>query len=221
MAYNNIIKRRKQSTPEEIANTISHAIGLLMGIAGSVILFISTCNPGDIWRIVSSIIYSSTMLGVYAASTLHHSIKSESGNLEYIFQRIDNSAIYLFIAGTYTPFLLVKLRDTFGWSMLIAIWTIALAGVALKILSKKRFLALTIISYLIMGWLAIVAAPIFMGNFPLKWIIWIVAGGAFYSVGILFLASGKVRYHHAIWHIFVILGSICHYVTILFFVMPE
>ena len=211
-------EKNKQSLMEEIANSITHGIGFLLSIAGLIILIVSAKIHADAWRVVSVSIYGGSLIILYATSTLYHIFSS--GRISYIFKVIDHSAIYLLIAGTYTPFTLISLRGPWGWTYFVTIWGLALAGIIFKIFFVNRFLVFFITSYLVMGWIALIAAHPIIKTIPLGGICWLVAGGILYSLGIIFLHFWKLRFHHAIWHLFVLGGSICHYFAILFYVLP-
>ena len=214
-------EKDKQSLIEEIANSVTHGIGLLLSIIGLVVLVVLAKKiHGGAWRIVSFSIYGSSLVILYAASTLYHSFSFSSGRINYIFKIIDHSAIYLLIAGTYTPFTLVSLRGAWGWTFFGTIWGLALAGIMFKVFFVKRFLILSTVTYLTMGWLAVIAAYPILKNIPLGGIVWLVMGGLLYSVGVIFHFFDKLPFHHAIWHLFVLGGSVCHYFAILFYVLP-
>ena len=211
-------EENKQSLTEEIANSLTHGIGFLLSIAGLVILVVSAKSYGDPWRVVSCSIYGGSLIILYAASTLYHSFLS--GRINYIFKIIDHSAIYLLIAGSYTPFMLVSLRGAWGWSLFGIIWGLALAGIMFKMFFVNRFLVLSTASYLAMGWFAVIALYPIVKKVPTGGISWLVIGGILYSLGILFHFWGKLPFRHAIWHLFVLGGSICHYFAVLFYVLP-
>ena len=213
------MQRNKQSLTEEIANSVTHGIGFLLSIAGLVILVVLARIQGDPWRIVSFSIYGSSLIILYAASTLYHSFSFSSGHINYVFKIIDHSAIYLLIAGSYTPFILVLLRGTLGWIFFGAIWGLALTGIIFKMFFVNRFLVLSTITYLIMGWFALIVLYPMVKNIPFGAIGWLVTGGMFYSLGVIFHFWDKLPFHHAIWHLFVLGGSICHYFAILFYVL--
>ena len=179
-------EKDKSSLIEEIANSVTHGIGLFLSIAGLVILVVLSKIHGDTWRIVSFSIYGSILIILYAASTLYHSFYFSSGRINYIFKIIDHSAIYLLIAGTYTPFTLVSLRGVWGWTFFGIIWGLALTGITLKMFFVKRFLILSTASYLVMGWLAVIAAYPVLKKIPLGGISWLVMGGILYTVGVIF-----------------------------------
>ncbi|MGB2706318.1 MAG: hemolysin III family protein [Candidatus Omnitrophota bacterium] len=205
---------------EEVANSVTHGVGLFLSIAGSIILVILAKIHGDPWRIASFSVYGSSLIILYAASTLYHSFYFSSERINYIFKIIDHSAIYLLIAGTYTPFALVSLRGAWGWTFFVIIWALALAGITFKMFFVERFPILSVAGYLIMGWLAVIAANPILKTIPLGGIVWLVTGGILYSVGVIFQSFGKLPFRHAIWHLFVLGGSACHYFAILFYVLP-
>lgn len=210
--------KNKLSLMEEIANSVTHGVGLLLSIAGLVILVVLASIYGDAWRVISFSIYGSSMILLYAASTLYHSFPQE--RVKNIFKIMDHSAIYLLIAGTYTPFALVLLRGAWGWSLFGTIWGLALAGIVFKVLFVKRFKVLSVIIYLMMGWLVLIAIQPMVKNIPFGGLGWLVTGGMLYSLGVIFYSWDKFRFHHSIWHLFVLGGSICHFFAILFYVLP-
>lgn len=205
------------STPrlsaEELANSLTHGVGSILSIAGLVILLSLAVMRGGAWRIVSCSIYGSTLLCLYMVSTLYHGVHSH--RLKRILNICDHSAIYLLIAGTYTPFLLVNLRGGWGWSLFAVIWGLAMAGILLKVWSGKHSSILSTALYLLMGWLALIAFKPMLLRVPLSGLLWLLAGGGFYTVGVVFYAWKKLPYHHAIWHGFVLAGSTCHYFAVL------
>lgn len=210
--------KNNQSLIEETANSITHGIGFLLSIAGLVILVVPASIHGDIRRVVCFSIYGSSLLILYAASTLYHSFGS--GRIKYILKVIDHSAIYLLIAGSYTPFTLILLRGALGWTFFVTIWGLALTGIIFKMFFVNRFLVLSTAVYLIMGWLALIAIYPIVQKIPSGAIGWLVTGGILYSLGVIFHFFDKMPFHHAIWHLFVLGGSICHYFAILFYVLP-
>lgn len=210
--------KNKLSLMEEIANSVTHGVGLLLSTAGLVILVVLASIYGDAWRVISFSIYGSSLILLYAASALYHSFPQE--RVKNIFKIMDHSAIYLLIAGTYTPFTLVLLRGAWGWSLFGTIWGLALAGIVFKVLFVRRFKVLSVIIYLIMGWLVLIAIVPMVKNIPSGGLGWLVTGGVLYSLGVIFYSWGKFSFHHAIWHLFVLGGSICHFFAILFYVLP-
>ena len=200
----------------EFFNSITHLVGAAAALAGLVVLVASAALRGDMWRIVSFSIYGITLLLLYLFSTLYH---SSSGKAKNIFRVFDHQAIYLLIAGTYTPFMLVPLRGALGWSMFGVIWGLAVFGIVLDSFQQKGRRILQLIIYLVMGWLIMTAMVPLMRALPGWGFFWLVAGGVFYTSGVVFyVMDEKVRYFHAIWHLFVLAGSLCHYFAVLFYV---
>jgi hemolysin III len=203
---------------EEIANSITHGIGAGLSIAGLVVLVVFASLNGDAWRIVSFSIYGACLTILYTASTLYHSFSSKK--VKSFFQIIDHASIYLLIAGTYTPFTLVLLRGGWGWSLFGIIWGLTAFGIVFKIFFINRFNILSTAIYLLMGWLIVVAFQPAIENIPLGGLYWLLAGGISYSLGVIFFLWEKLRYSHAIWHLFVLGGSTCHFFAMLFYVLP-
>ena len=203
---------------EEIANAITHGIGLLLSIAGFVVLLVLAALRGTAWHIVACSIYGATLICLYTASTLYHAVISP--RVKRALRIFDHSAIYLLIAGTYTPFLVVSLRGPWGWSLFGVIWGLALVGVLFKFWFVERFAILSTAVYIAMGWLVVIAAKPVITHLPLTAIIWLLAGGLAYTGGVIFFAAKRIPYSHAIWHLFVLAGSICHYFAVLSTVIP-
>lgn len=197
-------------------NSYTHLIGCIGSVAGLAVLVNVAVGSGDPWKIFSYTIYGLSLLTLYTFSTLYHSFK---GRLKQIFKKLDHIAIYLLIAGTYTPFTLVTLRGEIGWVMFGIVWGLALLGIILDVLHKQgnRYIQLGI--YLIMGWVAVFAAEPLLNEISVHGFAWLVTGGLFYTVGVIFFVlSDRFRYAHGIWHLFVLAGSISHFVTIVQFV---
>lgn len=206
----------KQSLGEEIANSITHGIGAALGTAALVILVVFASLKGDAWRIVSFSIYGASLVILYTASTIYHAITHEKA--KRYFRIMDVSSIFLLIAGTYTPITLLSLRGTgWGWTMFGLIWGMALVGIIFKTFFDGKFEKLSIIFYVLMGWLAIIAIKPMITNLPPGLLFWIALGGISYTVGIIFLAATKFKYSHTVWHLFVLGGSISHFFGILFY----
>jgi hemolysin III len=203
---------------EEIANAITHGIGLLLSIAGFVVLLVLATLRGTAWHIVACSIYGATLICLYAASTLYHAVISP--RVKRALRIFDHSAIYLLIAGSYTPFLLVSLRGPWGWSLFGVIWGLALAGVLFKFWFVERFAILSTAVYIAMGWLVVIAAKPVSTHLSLTAMIWLLAGGLAYTGGVIFFAAKRIPYSHAIWHLFVLAGSFCHYFAVLSTVIP-
>ncbi len=197
-------------------NSISHLVGAGLAVLGAVLLIVVAAHLGDPWKIVSFSIYGAMLIILYVFSTLYHSVR---GRAKVVLQKFDHCSIYLLIAGTYTPFALVSLRGPWGWSLLGAVWSLALLGIAQEIWLAKGARVLSLVIYLLMGWLALVAVlPLWHALTPIGF-AWLAAGGVFYTVGILFYAAEeKIRHSHGVWHLFVLGGSSCHFYTVLHFV---
>jgi hemolysin III len=209
---------RLRHSVEEVANTITHGIGLLLSVVGFVVLLVLAALRGTAWHIVACSIYGATLICLYTASTLYHA--AISPRVKRALRIFDHSAIYLLIAGTYTPFLLVSLRGPWGWSLFGVIWGLALAGVLFKFWFVERFVILSTAVYIAMGWLVVIAAKPVITHVPFTALIWLLAGGLAYTGGVIFFAAKRIPYSHAIWHLFVLAGSICHYFAVLFTVIP-
>ncbi len=208
----------RRLSAEELANSLTHGAGLMLSIAGFMVLLVLAAVRGSAWRIVSCAVYGSTLICLYTASTLYHGIRSR--RLKRVLKICDHSAIYLLIAGTYTPFLLVNLRGSWGWSLFAVIWGLAMAGILFKVWFVEHFPVLSTVVYLLMGWLALVAVKPMLLSVPQSGVLWLLAGGVLYTVGVVFYAWKKIPYNHAIWHGFVLAGSTCHYFAVLCSVIP-
>jgi hemolysin III len=202
---------------EELANAVTHGVGLILSIAGLIILIVLAAMRGTAWHIVSCAIYGTTLVCLYAASALYHGIPSK--RLKRALKIFDHCAIYLLIAGTYTPFLLVNLRGPWGWSLFGVVWGMALVGIVLKFWFVDHFQILSTTVYLLMGWLAVIAVrPIYL-LVPATGLVWLAAGGLLYTVGVVFFVWKRIPYNHVIWHVFVLVGSTCHYFAVLYSVV--
>jgi hemolysin III len=173
---------------------------------------------GTAWHIVACALYGSTLLVLYLASTLYHSLTS--ARAKAVFKVIDHSAIFLLIAGTYTPFLLVPLRGSWGWSLFGVLWGVAAVGIGLKVFFAGRFKRLSTLLYVAMGWMALVAIRPLWVNLPRGGLTWLLAGGLFYTAGTVFYLNRRIPFNHAIWHGFVLAGSLCHFLGVMFYVIP-
>lgn len=209
---------RLRHSVEEIANAVTHGVALVLSIAGFVVLLVFAALRGTAWHIVACSIYGVTLICLYTASTLYHSVLSP--RLKHTLEVFDHSAIYLLIAGTYTPFLLINLRGSWGWPLFAVIWGLALAGILFKLRFTGRFNFLSTAAYIAMGWLGVIAARPMMAHVPANALIWLLAGGLTYNAGVIFYAYRRIPYGHAIWHVFVLAGSICHYFAVLSTVIP-
>lgn len=203
---------------EERANAVTHGIGAVLSVAALVLLLIHSLRNGSVWHIVSFTVFGVSLILLYVSSTLLHSARKE--RWIDIFSILDHAAIFVLIAGTYTPFLLVTLRGPLGWSLFGIVWGLALAGIIFKLFFVKRFVLLSTLFYIAMGWLVIFAFGPLQEELAQAGIAWLVAGGLLYTLGTVFYLWRKIRYHHAIWHLFVLAGSISHFVTVYFYVLP-
>jgi len=203
---------------EEKLNVISHGIGFLLSIAALVLLVVYASIYGTVWHVVSYSIYGGSLILLYLASTLYHSAKRSK--LRGRLQIFDHAAIYMLIAGTYTPFTLVTLNGTTGWIMFGITWAFALTGIILKIIFTGRFNLLSTIMYVFMGWIVVLAIKPLIHNLPFEGLMWLFAGGIFYTIGAVLYSIKSIKYNHAIFHVFVLLGSFCHFMAIFFYVLP-
>lgn len=203
---------------EEIVNAVTHGIGVLLSITALVFLIISANQNGSVWHVVTFSIYGVSMLILYLSSTLVHSFPE--GKVKDLFEIFDHSAIYLFIAGTYTPFTLIVINGALGWTLLTIVWAIALIGVVFKSFFTKKFMVLSTILYIVMGWLIVIAWNPLVETLPTAGITLLVTGGLLYTVGAIFYVWRGFIFHHAVWHLFVLAGSVSHFFTILFYVTP-
>ncbi|HIF9514497.1 hemolysin III family protein [Photobacterium damselae] len=207
------------SVKEEIANSVSHGLGMIFGIVGLVLLLVQAVNAkADALSIVSLSIYGGSMILLYLASTLYHAIPFERA--KRALKTFDHCAIFLLIAGTYTPFLLISLRTPLAITLMVIIWLLALMGIAAKIVFVYRFKKLSIITYLTMGWLSLIAIYQLAMALSTGGLVLLALGGLIYSIGVVFYINKRIPYNHAIWHLFVLGGSICHFCAIYFYVKP-
>lgn len=198
-------------------NSISHLIGVVLAATGSVLLIVLAARLGDPWKIVSFSIYGAMLLTLYVGSTLYHSAR---GPAKDVLRKFDHCAIYLLIAGTYTPFVLVTLRGPWGWSLFGAVWSLAVLGIVQEIWFAKGARLLSLAIYVLMGWLALVAIMPLIAALTLAGFAWLAAGGLLYTIGIIFYVYDKrIRHGHGVWHLFVLGGSVCHYFAVLLYVV--
>ncbi len=214
-----MIRKKLSELPvEELANALTHGFGLILSVIGFAILLVLAAMRGDPWLISGCVVYGMSLIILYTASTVYHG--TTSPELKKVLQLVDHCCIYVLIAGTYTPFALVLSGGSLGRGLLAGIWMLAASGIALKIIFGNRFPILTVTSYVIMGWIGIVAIqPLFLalGAVP---VALAVAGGLAYTIGVVFFPWKSIRHHHAIFHVFVMAGSILHYIAVAFFVVP-
>ncbi len=206
------------SRSEEAANTWTHGLGAMLSIAALLALVIPSVQQAEPWRIVSFSIYGCSLFLLFFASTLYHYV-SEPG-LKATFKTFDHCAIFLLIAGSYTPLLLIELREQLGWIIFSIVWGMAIFGIIAKLFWAKPFKKISLMFYLAMGWLIVVAGDELLGQLEDGALYWLVAGGLAYSIGAIFYASKRIPYNHAIWHLFVLLGSGCHFMTMYLYILP-
>lgn len=206
---------KTQTLGEEIANSITHGIGAALSIAALVILVVLASRRGDAWRIVSFSIYGATLVLLYLSSTLYHGFVNSK--IKNIFRILDHSAIYLLIAGSYTPVTLTLMRGAWGWTLFGVAWVMAIGGIIITALLLDKLKALLVLSYVVMGLLVVIAIKPMIQMVPRGLIIWLFIGGACYILGIIFYLWKRLPYHHPIWHLFVLGGSISHFLGILFY----
>jgi len=200
---------------EELANSVSHGVGLLAAVAATPVLLLSAVRHGDAARIAGAGVFAAAMVLLYLTSTLYHALPGNRA--KRVFQVLDHAAIFLMIAGTYTPFTLGVLRGAWGWTLFGLVWGLALAGVVLTAAGGVRYPKLTTSLYLAMGWLILVAVKPLWLRMPPEGLFWLLAGGIAYTAGVVFYAAKRLRYGHFVWHLFVIAGTACHFNAVLRF----
>jgi len=209
------LREREQSRGEEIANSISHGVGALAALVAAVVLVYVAVQRGRTVEIVGCSVFATTMVLVYLTSTFYHALTRTRA--KKVFRVLDHSAIFLLIAGTYTPFTLGVLRGAWGWSLLALVWGVAILGVALTAARGIRYPTLSTAIYVAMGWLFVVGVKPLWRNMEPWGMVWLLAGGVAYTGGVAFFAADRIRYGHLIWHLFVIAGTACHYVAVLYY----
>ena len=207
-------KVKAQTIVEEVANSITHGLGLVLSIAGLTLLLVYATQSGDPWRIVGVSIYGSSLTILYLVSTLYHGLTHS--RTKAIFRRLDHCAIYILIAGTYTPIILISLRSTWVLYVLPIVWAMAILGVYIKIRYIHRYERLSLAFYIFMGWFALIGIKPLFNSIPTESFIWIIIGGLSYTSGVIFFAWEKLPFNHTIWHGFVLMGSLSHYIGILY-----
>ncbi len=212
------IDHGEQTLAEEIANAITHGLSAIAAVAGLVTLIVFASSSGDPWRIVTFTIFGSCLVILYAASTGYHAVRP--GPLKKTLRVLDHSAIYLLIAGSYTPFMLVCLRGPWGWSLFCIVWLLAIVGTLYKCLCIEKWPLFSVGLYIGMGWLAVVAVKPMLEMMPGGALAWLVAGGLAYTLGVIFYVWERLPFNHAIWHGFVSAGSVCHFLAVLWYVLP-
>ena len=208
----------RYSLGEEIASSLIHGLGAALSVTALVLLTVLSFKTGDPWRVVSLAIYGFTLVILYLSSTLYHSFQGPA--VKRVFRYLDHTSIYLLIAGTYTPFTLVNLRGAWGWTLFGMIWGFAVLGSIMTVSGFGRSRVLASLIYIGMGWLVVIAIKPLVAAIPPAGIFWLVAGGLFYTFGVLFYIWKKLPFNHAIWHLFVLAGSMCHFLAIFKYVLP-
>jgi hemolysin III len=199
---------------EEIANSLTHGVGMLLSIAGLSILVTFAALRGDAWMVVGCSVFGASMILLYTASTLYHCLRSPRS--KGMLRVLDHAAIFLLIAGTYTPFTLASLRGPWGWSLFGVIWGLAVTGIALKLFFTGRFRVVSTMIYLFMGWLVLIAIRPLVAVLPRASLVFLLAGGLAYSLGVVFYLWKRLPYHHAVWHLFVLAGTVCHFFAVFY-----
>ena len=198
-------------------NAWTHLVGAVLSVTGTIILIVLAAATGDPWKIVSTSIFGATLILLYSASTLYHSLR---GRAKVILRKLDHLSIYLLIAGTYTPFCLVTLRGPWGWSLFGAVWVLAIVGMLQEIKPRSEARIMSLVIYAVMGWVIVVAIKPLLDHLHTAGFLWLAAGGLLYTIGIVFYAfDSRFRHWHGIWHLFVIAGSLLHYIAIAFYVL--
>lgn len=204
---------------EEVAHAVTHGVGAVLSIVALVFMLIWAVTYGDTWHVVAASIYGASLILLYTASTLYHAFPWP--RIKRFFQQMDHAAIFVLIAGTYTPFALINLRGPWGWSLLGVVWGIAFIGVAIELFVKKPPKWLSLSLYLGLGWMAVVAIKPMLDNVEATGLLLLLAGGLAYTLGVVFYVWRSLPYHHAVWHLFVLAGSVFHFFSIFYFVLPQ
>jgi hemolysin III len=197
---------------EEKLNAITHGVGALLAVCGLIRLTVMASLNGGIWHVVSFSIYGSSLVLLYLASTLYHSFRNE--RIKYVLKIVDHAAIYLLIAGTYTPFTLVSLHGSLGWTVFGVTWGLAVIGIVFKVFFVRRFKLFSTLCYIFMGWLVLIVIKPLAAALPIMGLYWLIGGGIFYTVGALFYLARQLPYNHTVWHLFVLAGSFAHFVAV-------
>lgn len=197
-------------------NAWTHLVGAILAFVGAVWMLVVASLHGDVWKVVSMAIYGVTLVTLYSASTVYHSVR---GRAKVIMQKVDHFSIYLLIAGSYTPFCLVTLRGPWGWTLFGVVWTLAVIGILQEIKPRSEARIMSLVIYAVMGWIVLVAVKPLIAALGMAGFIWLAAGGVLYTVGIIFFARDHIRHWHGIWHLFVVAGSLLHFIAIFFYVL--
>lgn len=198
---------------EEIAHSVTHGLGAALSVAALVTLVVLAATRGTAWHVFSFTVYGISLLLVFLASTLYHGVQRP--RLRPILRKVDHACIYLLIAGTYTPFVLISMRSSLGLTLLTAVWAMAVFGIVYKIFFIDRFVVLTTLAYVVMGWMSVIAWREMVANIPGVGLTFLMIGGGLYTIGVIFYAMTKIRYTHAVWHLFILGASACHFVAVL------
>lgn len=204
---------------EETLNILTHALGLLLSVVALVLLVVYASLYGDVWHITSFAIFGASLIVLYAASTFYHYATKPEIRLK--LNILDHAAIYVLIAGTYTPFALVVLKGWIGWTIFGVSWGLAILGILFKVFYFGKYDRISTIAYVLMGWVVIFAIKPLIENLPLKGLLWLFGGGVFYTLGAVLYSMKKLRFNHAIFHVCVLLGSFCHFMSVFFYVLPS
>jgi hemolysin III len=210
----------RYSLGEEIAHSVTHGVGIVLSIAGLAVMVAFAALRGDVWHIVGCSVFGATLVLNYTASTVYHAIPGTFARAKRVLRVLDHSAIFLLIAGTYTPFCLVNLRGPWGWTLFGVVWGLAVLGIVFKATLLGRWKVLSVVAYVAMGWLVLIAARPLGHSVALGGIVLLAAGGVAYTAGVAFYTAARLKYHHAIWHFFVLAGSTLHFFSVLFYVVP-
>ncbi len=211
--------RASYGLAEEIANSVTHGLGALLSVAGLTLLVTYSAHQADVWKVVSFSVYGTSMVILFLASTLYHAFQHPK--TKQVFKILDHCSIYLLIAGTYTPFLLVSMNSVTGWVLFAIVWTLAVAGIIFKVVLGSKYKKLSLSTYLLMSWMALFAMGELSESLSVAGMYWLLGGGLLYTLGVVFYVWNKLPFNHAIWHVFVLGGAICHFFSILFHVLPS
>ena len=212
-------KTKAYTVAEEIAHALTHGVGAIAAIVGLIFMLVWSVSYGDTFHVVSAAIYGASLILLYLASTLYHAFPWP--RVKAFFQQMDHAAIYVLIAGTYTPFALVNLRGAWGWTLLGVVWGIAVVGVIIEVAMKERKKWLSLSLYLGMGWMALIMIKPLIDSVEPGGLWLLLAGGLAYTFGVIFYVWKSLRFHHAIWHVFVLAGSVLHFFSVFYFVLPH
>ena len=204
--------KKRYTLGEEIFNSVTHGVGSLLSIAGTVVLIVFSAINSDAFAVVSSAVYGASLIILYTMSTLYHSITNEKA--KKFFRIMDHNTIFFLIAGTYTPYTLAVLRSPLGWVLFGVVWGAAAIGIVLNSIDLEKFSKISVVCYIAMGWVIIIAVKPLMNSMPFISFALLVAGGVFYTIGVIFYAIKKVKYFHSVWHIFTVIGRALHYFSV-------